>query len=107
MDLIAEVELDIADSSEKMPVRVYRPEFDARFGAWKCRIEIGPPLNISRSIPGESSLQSLILGIKTVSFSLYGSDLYKQGRLGLYGVFGEELCVPASHEFLDIAPYPF
>ena len=38
---------------------------------------------------------------------LYGSGLYKRGELGIYGEFGAGLSIPATKEFLDIAPYPF
>ena len=45
--------------------------------------------------------------MKTLSVYLYGSDLYKRGELGIYGEFGGNLSIPASKEFLEIAPYPF
>jgi hypothetical protein len=45
--------------------------------------------------------------VKLVSLNLYGSTTYKEGKLGAYGTFGGDLHVPATHGFLDVAPYPF
>jgi hypothetical protein len=54
-----------------------------------------------------SSLQALVLAIKTLSAYLYGSDLYKRDELGIHGKFGGDLSIPATRLFLEAAPYPF
>ena len=107
MDLIAELELDLSYSHEKMAVRVYRPRQNAEHRTWSCAFEIDDPINIQREIYGESSLQALFLALKTLSAYLYGSDLYKRKELGIYGEFGSNLSIPAPQMFLDIAPFPF
>ncbi|MBP7649363.1 MAG: hypothetical protein KA085_12275 [Phenylobacterium sp.] len=38
---------------------------------------------------------------------LYGSDLYKNGELGVYRQFGGSLSIPAPQAMLDVAPFPF
>lgn len=107
MDVIADAFFDIANSVESMGLRLFKPEFNKDFQAWECRIEIDAPLNISKAIYGESSLQALILATKAAASYLYGSDLYKKGQLGIFGDFGGDLSIPAPSAFLKIAPYPF
>lgn len=67
----------------------------------------GEPINVERGVSGVSSLQALALGLKTLSAYLYGSDLYKNGELGVYGQFGASLAIPAPQARLDRAPFPF
>ena len=107
MEAIAWDEYDVAGQSERMSVKLYRPVRSSGDGPWECRVEIGAPLHISRLICGGTSLQALILGLRTLSVFIYSSDLYKHGQLGVNGRFGGDLFVPATKHFLDIAPYPF
>jgi hypothetical protein len=64
-------------------------------------------VGVRREIHGVSSLQALVLAMKTLSAYLYGSDLYKRGELGIYGKFGGSLSIPAPKAMLETAPYPF
>ena len=107
MTEIAAVELDLSYTAEKVSVRLFAPEWDEELGTWSCRFEISEPINVERKIYGVSSLQALILGAKTLSAYLYGSDLYKNGELGIYGQFGGSLSIPAPQAMLDRAPFPF
>lgn len=52
-------------------------------------------------------MQALVLGLKTLAGYLYGSEAYREKRLGIGGEFGGNLFVPAPAEFLEDAPYPF
>jgi hypothetical protein len=104
---IASAEFDLSVTSEKMAVRVFAPEKNAELGLWSCRFEIDDPIGLEREIHGVSSLQALVLAMKTLSAYLYGSDLYKRGELGIYGEFGANLSIPAPKELLGAAPYPF
>ncbi|THD81667.1 MAG: hypothetical protein E7812_02280 [Phenylobacterium sp.] len=104
---IAAVELDLSYTAAKVVVRLFAPELDAQQGTWSCRFEIGEPVNVTREIYGVSSLQALFLAAKTLSVYLYGSDLYKNGELGIYGQFGGSLSIPAPQVLLESAPYPF
>ncbi len=106
MTLIAEQLLDIADSSEKVPVRLFSPERWADDG-WTCRFEIGSPIDVALDVHGVSSLQALALCLKGVSATLYGSDLFREGRLGVWGEFNGYLGIPAPGIFADIAPHTF
>jgi hypothetical protein len=103
---IVDVAFDIANSDEKMPVRVFAPK-QVRAEEWSCSFEIGAPISVERTIYGVSSLQALMLGLKTLAVYLYGSDAYEKREIGLYGEFGGHLTIPAPAEYLDIAPYPF
>jgi len=107
MTEIAAVDLDLSYTAEKVSVRRFAPEWDEELGTWSCRFEISEPINVERKIYGVSSLQALILGAKTLSAYLYGSDLYKNGELGIYGQFGGSLSIPAPQAMLDRAPFPF
>src|SRR5262245_18018498 len=107
MNVIASDEFDVLGRSEKMSATLYQPVRSDDGRAWECRVEIGTPLNISRPAYGETSLQALILGLKLLSILLYGSDLYKRGQLGIHCAFDGNLFVPATKEFLGVAPYPF
>ena len=107
MTEIASAEFDLSYTSVKMSVRVFAPEPNAELGLWSCRFEIDDPIGLNREIHGVSSLQALVLAMKTLSAYLYGSDLYKRGELGIHGEFGADLSIPAPKMFLDTAPYPF
>jgi hypothetical protein len=104
---IAAVELDLSYTAAKVGVRLFAPEWDEEQETWSCRFEVGEPINVEREIYGVSSLQALFLGAKTLSAYLYGSDLYKNGELGIYGQFGGSLSIPAPQVMLDRAPFPF
>jgi hypothetical protein len=107
IDPIAEVVFDLSFTEDKMGARVYPPEREQASGDWSCSFEIDGPISVRRTIIGVSSLQALMLALKTMSAYLYGSDLYERGELGIHGRFGESLSIPAPKEMLDIAPYPF
>jgi hypothetical protein len=107
MVLIAELEFDLSNSEKKMSLRIFQPTRNLELGSWTCAFEIDDPLGVRREIRGESSFQALILSLKTASAYLYGSELYKSGQVGVYGIFGGNLVVPATEIFLEAAPYPF
>jgi hypothetical protein len=108
MTEIAAVELDLAYTEAKVGVRVFSPEPSSEFeDMWSCRFEIDDPIAVEREVNGVSSLQALVLAMKTLSACLYGSDLYKRGELGIHGRFGGSLSIPAPRVLLDIAPFPF
>lgn len=107
MTVIAEHSLDISDAHEKVVVRVYAPRWHRGAGAWICRFEIMGGIETALDVQGETSLQALSLALKGLAAVLYGSDLYRSGRLGFFGDFGGHLGVPAPNVFLDEAPYPF
>lgn len=101
---IAEVEFDLSDSDEKMWARVYAPERCQGSEDWACTFEIDAPIAVRRTIYGVSSMQALVLGLKTLAAYLYGSELYRNKQLGIYGEFGGNLSIPAPSEFLNDAP---
>lgn len=103
--VVASAEFDILGSRTKMTFRLYFPKNEN--DTWACRFAFDDPMNVDRKIFGESSLQSLVLALKAASAYLYGSQLYKARRIGLFSEFDRELILPATKEFLDIAPYPF
>lgn len=107
MTVIAEHSLDISGAHEKGIVRVYAPRQHDGAGAWICRFEIDGGIEAALNVEGETSLQALSLALKGLAAVLYGSDLYRSGRLGLFGDFGGYLGVPAPNVFLDEAPFPF
>lgn len=107
MIVIAELPLELAGSKEHLTARLFAPEKLDDGPGWRCRYEIGEPIGCGRDIYGEWSLQALSLAIKNLSSDLYGSDEYKDGRLGVAGEYGGYLGIPAPNVFLDQAPYPF
>jgi hypothetical protein len=107
LKLIAETAFDLADTPGSMGVRLYAPERDPEHGSWHCTFEVDAPVSVTRKIYGATSLQALLLALKTLSAYLYGSDAYKQKEFGVDGDFGGDLFFPATHLFLDTAPYPF
>src|SRR5947209_5578368 len=107
MDLIAEMTFDLAGPARKMSLRIFKPERSKEYNSWACVFEIDAPFAINQKVYGESSLQALILAIKVAASQLYGSDLYKEQKLGSSGHFGGDLSIPAPNIFLDVAPYPF
>lgn len=99
--------IDIAGSKKQLRLAIYSPRWIKRQNAWGCRFAIGSPLKRSQTIYGENGIQALLLALKTASSYLYGSQMYKDKKLGLYGEFGGSLGIAAPNCFLDIAPYPF
>lgn len=107
MTVIAEHRLDVADAPEVVSVRVYAPRQQSVAGAWICRFEVDGGMEAALNVEGETSLQALSLALKGLAAVLYGSDLYRSGRLGLFGDFSGFLGIPAPSIFLDEAPFPF
>jgi hypothetical protein len=104
--VIAEEFHDLADSNDKLRVRIYAPTY-LEETTWVCRVEVGSPINeISESF-GEGSLQALSLGVRNLSARLYSHPLYREGKIGAFGKFGEDLGLPAPTSYFDFAPYPF
>lgn len=106
-EVIAELALDIADTDEKVIVQLFAAERFIETNSWACRFQIGSPISKSLTVHGVSSLQAVALALKGISATLYSTDLYRTGQLGVYGEFGGDLTIPAPNLFLDIAPYPF
>lgn len=107
MTIIAELPLDLAGHDGIVAARLFAPEQRAGGLGWTCRFEIGEPISYGLDIAGESSLQAVALALKGLAASLYGSEEYRTGKLGVYGEFGGFLGIPAPKIFLDEAPYPF
>lgn len=107
LPVLAEAIFDISGRAGGMTVKVHKPTWSPEKKAWGCQIEIGSPIDISRIIYGENSLQALVLALRGLSAYLYGSDLYGTKKIGIFGKFGGDLVVPATKDFLDIAPYAF
>lgn len=104
---IAEVALDLSYTEEKMWARIYPPEQVGVSEDWSCSFEIDAPISVRRTIYGVSSLQALVLALKTMTAHIYGSEAYRNKELGIDGEFGGDLSIPAPSEFLDVAPFPF
>ena len=85
-----------------MWARVYAPVRTATGDEWSCAFEITEPFAIERTIYGASSLQALVLALKTMS-----SYLYLMKQLGIGGEFGGNLSFPAPSILHDTAPFPF
>lgn len=104
---VAEIAFDLALSDDKMWARLYSPEQVYGGTDWACTFEIDAPISVRRTIQGVSSLQALVLALKTMSAYLYGSEAYQKKQFGLSGELGGNLSLPAPSIFLDVAPYPF
>lgn len=107
MNVIADLDLDLADTSDKVTVKLFAPEVREKTQSWVCHFEIGEPISKSLDVHGASSLQAIALALKGISAILYSTDLYRSGKLGVFGEFGGYLSIPAPNFFLDEAPYPF
>ena len=106
LQIVAEAKLDLLDSDRRMGVRLFKPQ-EVREDEWACTLEIDAPIELTRTIHGVSSMQALILALKTLSAYLYGSEEYRAGRLGIDGEFGGDLGLPATHWLHEVASYPF
>lgn len=104
--IIAEQMLDLSNSDQKVPVRIFIPE-QIDQNTWNCRFEIGEPISESMDTHGVSSLQALALAVKNVSAALYSTDLYRDGYLGAFGDFGDYLGIPAPSSYRHITPHTF
>lgn len=104
--VVAEMTLDLINSDTGVGVRLFEPH-ELREGEWACLFEVDAPVELTRTIYGVSSMQALILALKTLSAYLYGSEEYRTGQIGIDGEFGGDLGLPATHWLLEVAPYPF
>ena len=107
VNLICEHRLDLKGADHKVVVRLFTPEPRKDGPGWKCRFEIGEPFSYGLDVYGEWSIQALVLAISGLSATLYASDEYREGQLGIAGEFGDFLGLPAPAVLLDEAPYPF
>jgi hypothetical protein len=107
MEVIARTKLDARGSDRGIEVRIFKPIFNKDHDVWSCRIEVDPPISFYIDINGADSLQSLVLALRAVSSCLYGSELYRKSLIGMNGEFGGNLFLPAPHDLLGIAPFPF
>jgi len=107
MTIIGELVLDWADSDQKVVARLFAPEQAIGRTEWTCRFEIGEPFDYAMGIHGETSMQALALALSALSVTLYCSEEYESGKLGIFGEFGGYLSIPAPRVALDKAPYPF
>jgi len=104
---IAEIAYDLAWTPDKMGVRLYAPEPVADADHWGCTFEIDEPLALRQTIYGICSLQAPVLALQSLSASLYGSNTYRNGELGLGGIFGGDLSIPAMITFSIKLPIRF
>jgi hypothetical protein len=103
---IVEEQFDLADTHEKLRVRMYAPVLKERT-TWACRIELGSPIGLDKEVLGEGSLQAVALALEQLSAVLYSHPLYREGKLGAWGEFGGYLGLPAPSTYQDFAPFPF
>jgi hypothetical protein len=107
MTVIGELVLDLADSDQEVVAKLFAPEQATGRNEWTCRFEIGEPFDYAMGIHGETSMQALALALSALSVTLYCSEEYESGKLGIFGEFGGYLSIPAPRVALDRAPYPF
>lgn len=107
MRVFAEQAFDLSDSGEKCGVRVYEPLLEPDGFTWFCLVEMDEPFFRRAPMYGASSLQAVTLSLKLLSMWLYSSEQYGRQEIGWNGQFGGDLGLPAIHQYLDIAPYPF
>lgn len=102
MPVIAAQLLDIKDAAETVTVRLLAPLHIEREDNWICRFEVEGGIEASLNVTGETGLQALSLAMKGLASVLYGSELYRSGRLGFGGVFGGDLGLPVPQAFLEV-----
>ncbi|HKR87022.1 MAG TPA: hypothetical protein VJS38_02515 [Phenylobacterium sp.] len=110
--LLAEETYAVAGSRRRLRARIYAPRLEADGRTWSCAVSTTAPLGMRGEGLGQTTLQALVAGLALLSHHLYGSSLYKAGRLGWPaegrdGRRGDDLLLPAVTEVLDVAPYPF
>lgn len=104
---VAEAEFDVRFSRRRMRLRLYAPALRRDGGGWACRYVIDYPVGVRSAGFGETSLQAMFEALRGAARALYGSTQFKYGRLRSAPAFGRDLVVPATAEFLDVAPFPF
>lgn len=109
--LLAEETYAVAGSRRRLRARIYAPRLGADGRTWSCAVSATAPLGMRGQGLGRTSLQALVAGLALLSHHLYGSSLYKAGRLGWpadrHDGRGDHLLLPAVTEVLDVAHYPF
>lgn len=111
--LLAEEVYAVAGSRRRLRARIYAPRLTADGRTWASDVSVGQPLGMRGRGVGPNGLQALVASLALLSKHLYGSSLYRAGRLG-WGPegsnepveFGGHLLLPAVTEVLDVAPYP-
>jgi hypothetical protein len=107
MRVFAEQAFDLVGSDQKVWARIYEPILEPDGTAWACFAEIDEPLSWYAPAYGASGFQAVTLALKLLSMWLYSSEEYARKEIGWKGQFGGNLGLPAIHQHLDAAPYPF
>lgn len=112
--LLAEEVYAVAESRRRLRARIYAPRLRADGRTWACDVSVTAPLGMRGQGLGQSSPQAVVAGLALLSKHLYGSALYRSGRLAWAPEgsserleFGGHLLLPAVTEVLDVATYPF
>jgi hypothetical protein len=104
---IVEEFFDLADTDEKLRLRIYGPLPD-KDTTWVCSVQLSRPFDIDRDVYGAGSLQALVLAMKHLSSMLYGTPAWREGKLRAFGAESSGyLGLPAPTSYLYFAPYPF
>jgi hypothetical protein len=90
---VVEETFAVTDPLHPLTIRVFRPE-EATGGAWRCRIQIDDPIAVDRYALGHSGLEALWRALCLLGSELYGSPLWRAGRLGTVDEPGGFLGVP-------------
>jgi Domain of unknown function (DUF6968) len=105
-NIVAQAKFNIVEAKD-MTLTFFKPTFRKNKNAWGCEFEFNAPLNVGNTIFGENSLQAFVLALKVASAILYGSELYKEKKIGVFGEIGGQLILPAPKALIGVAPYPF
>jgi hypothetical protein len=88
---IVACDFDIKDSREVVRLSIFKPHPATEGPEWVCRVRLAGLRERDHLVRGVNALQALLLAQYLAASELYNSDLYRDGRLGLFGEFGGDL----------------
>lgn len=102
---MVEETLMVTEPRHPMAVRLFAPE--PHHTGWRCRVQIDHPIGIDRYALGASGLEALWRALCLMAGELYGSPLWRAGKLGAFDDPGGFLGVPPPTSLAFLTKHAF
>lgn len=103
---MAEYTFELIDPRHPLGVRIFRPE-RCQGELWRCRTQIDHPFGIDKYALGHSSLEALWRSLCLIGGELYGSPLWRAGKLGAFDEPGGYLGIPPPTSLAFLTQHSF
>lgn len=103
---MGEYTFELSDPRHPVCVRIFAPEL-SEGNAWRCRAQIDHPFGIDQYALGRSGFEALWRALCLIGGELYGSPLWRGGKLGTLEAPGEFLGLPPPTSLAFLTRHSF